>query len=181
MSATPLNTDITTQDIVNVMLGRKLRTLDVIAELENEFGDCDRKLIRNRIDNMRASKSVDIEVIEKEDCDGRVKYWYLKSVSKSYFRQSSLTRHMRRGLPAIVKQRKKRVYPRPKFTPDEINACRLARAAHVLWSTGVWVAPKLVSTGRKGDKNNAQPVTVYAPRYSNNHFFNNRAPQWNTI
>ncbi|TNV22501.1 hypothetical protein FH968_00095 [Buttiauxella sp. B2] len=180
MNTTKLNTDITTRDIIDVMLGRKLRTLDVIAELENKFGACDRKLIRNRIDNMRASKSVDIEVIEKQDYDARVKFWHLKEVKDCYFRQSSLTRHMRRGLPAIIKERKKREYPRPKFTPEEMNVCRLARAAHALWSTGVWVAPKLVETGKKGEQNTPVINNTYS-RYSNNHQTNNRTSQWNTI
>ncbi|MGK0743602.1 hypothetical protein ACSFCX_03870 [Yokenella regensburgei] len=180
MNATPLNSDITTRDIISVMLGRKMRTLDVIAELEREFGACDRKLIRNRIDNMRASKSVDIDVIEKEDYDGRVKYWHLKSVNECYFRQSSLTRHLRRGLPAIVKERKKREYPRPKFTPDEINVCRLAKAAHHLWSTGEWIPPVLVDAGRKSEIESkpCYPATTYNRQ---NHQTTGRATQWNTI
>lgn len=176
MNSTPLNSDITTRDIINVMLGRKMRTLDVIAELENKFGACDRKLIRNRIDNMRASKSVDIDVIEKEDFDGRVKYWHLKSVSDCYFRQSSLTRHLRRGLPAIVKERKKREYPRPKFTPDEINVCRLAKAVHHLWSTGEWVAPVLVEAGRKEEVSQQPIARADAFKHSSE-----RATQWNML
>ncbi|HEY2452845.1 MAG TPA: hypothetical protein VGI71_09530 [Scandinavium sp.] len=180
MNSTPINSDITTRDIINVMLGRKMRTLDVIAELESEFGACDRKLIRNRIDNMRASKSVDIDVIEKEDYDGRVKYWHLKHVSESYFRQSSLTRHLRRGLPAIVKERKKRVYPRPKFTPDEINVCRLAKAVHHLWSTGEWIAPVLVEEGRKSEIK--QPSFKRADAYKNlDKQTIGRATQWNML
>ncbi|WFZ22180.1 hypothetical protein NFK58_12770 [Citrobacter portucalensis] len=180
MSAITLNSDITTRDIINIMLGRKLRTLDVIAELEARFGACDRKLIRNRIANMCSSKSVDIVVIEKEDFDARVKYWHLKSVNDSYFRQSSLTRHIRRGLPAIAKERKKREYPRPKFTPDEINVCRMAKAVHHLWSTGEWIPPVLVDTGRKCDalKQICFPRNTYK-NHSNSNF--ERATQWNMI
>lgn len=178
MNSTPIKSDITTRDIINVMLGRKMRTLDVIAELEGRFGACDRKLIRNRIDNMRASKSVDIDVIEKEDYDGRVKYWHLKHVNDSYFRQSSLTRHLRRGLPAIVKERKKRVYPRPQFTPDEINVCRLAKAAHHLWSTGEWIAPVLVETGRKNESGQ-QPFKQVSTYKNRNNQPSERATQWN--
>ncbi|MCE3116827.1 hypothetical protein LXD80_13595 [Enterobacter sp. ASE] len=180
MSTIPLNSDITTRDIINVMLGRKMRTLDVIAELEASFGACDRKLIRNRIANMCASKSVDIEVIEKEDYDARVKYWYLKSVNDCYFRQSSLTRHLRRGMPAIAKERKKREYPRPKFTPEEINVCRMAKAVHHLWSTGEWIPPVLVDTGRKSDavKQPCFPRHTYK-NHSNKSF--ERATQWNTL
>ncbi|WP_052672106.1 hypothetical protein [Klebsiella aerogenes] len=180
MNSTPVKSDITTRDIINVMLGRKMRTLDVIAELEDAFGPCDRKLIRNRIDNMRVSKSVVIEVIEKEDFDRRVKYWHLISVDDCYFRQSSLTRHLRRGLPAMVKERKKRVYPRPKLTPDEINACRLAKATHHLWSTGEWIPPVLVDTGRKGDK--AHEQNYHARNYRTvTTKSQNRGNQWSTI
>lgn len=178
MTSTPIKSDITTRDIINVMLGRKMRTLDVIAELESKFGACDRKLIRNRIDNMRASKSVDIDVIEKEDFDARVKYWHLKHVSESYFRQSSLTRHLRRGLPAIVKERKKRIYPRPQFTPDEINVCRLAKSVHHLWSTGEWIAPVLVDTGRKKEASQQHTRRTDSYKTKINQSIE-RATQWN--
>lgn len=181
MTTTILNTSITTRDIIDVMLGRKLRMVDIVNELEAKFGPCDRKLIRNRVDNMLASKNVDIETLEKQDFDARVKYWYLKEVRDCYFNKSALTRHLRRGLPAVVRVRKEREYPRPKFTPEEINVCRLAKAAHLLWSTGVWIPPKLVATGKKGDKITQQAGVNAAPRYSNNHHSDNRGSQWNTI
>ncbi|WP_050862037.1 hypothetical protein [Enterobacter kobei] len=140
--------EITTREIVNVMLGRKMRTIDVINEIEAKFGACDRKMIRNRIANMRASKNVDIDFIEKKDHDARVKFWHLKSVSECYFRQSSITRNSGTR-QQVEKEKKEREYPRPKFDAVEINVCRMARAVHHLWSTGIWIPPEVVEEKRK--------------------------------
>lgn len=131
--------DITSRDIANVMLGKRLKTSDVIATLERLHGACDRRLVRNRIINMSLSKNANMEIIGNE----RVKTWHLISIDECYFRQSSITRHVRRGKPAIVKEKHGRTYPRPKMKTEEVNICRLAKAVQTAWLTGVWINPVL--------------------------------------
>lgn len=145
---------ITAADIAQIMLGRTLRTPEIISELEARLNfRCDssqRGAVSDAIFNMRRSKKVEIDVVKKKVDDVTGWYWHLKAIQPSYFRKCSMTRKLKAAGRVIKNPAKTpREKPERKRTTvqdvHEINVCRLARALDNAWRHRGWVEPELLT------------------------------------
>ncbi|MBN5204699.1 hypothetical protein JY462_07695 [Serratia marcescens] len=125
---------LTTRDIVAVMLGKKLKTSEVIDAVRAAYPECrtSRRAIRNRIINLSVSRNAVMQVLG----DSRIKTWHLVSVDECYHRKSTQTRLARQSSPQLEDEPKS-VKPRirPKMEPRELAYCLRAKEVCSAWQT----------------------------------------------
>lgn len=125
---------LTTRDIAAVMLGKKLKTSEVIDAVRAAYPECrtSRRAIRNRIINLAVSRNAVMQVLG----DSRIKTWHLVSVDECYHRKSTQTRLARQSSPHLEDEPKS-VKPRirPKMEPRELAYCLRAKEVCRAWQT----------------------------------------------
>ncbi|NCB85927.1 MAG: hypothetical protein EOM43_00260 [Gammaproteobacteria bacterium] len=128
--------NVTSRDLVKIMLGRKMSMGEIREEVNAKFQRQTAKNIARRIWNMFRSTYVEIEKIKVATSKNFI--YHLKKVDKKFFSPSAITRALK--MPVKPKW----VKPRPAMADEEINACRLANAFHNALRTGVYIAPTLI-------------------------------------